>query len=87
MLAAKRGICDLVMLLVSKGCDVRERDLKHRTALHIAAEADGGEAVINVILQLGAKVETQDNSGNSALHIAAKSGKLSCLLADRKSVV
>ncbi|KAG2494023.1 hypothetical protein HYH03_007948 [Edaphochlamys debaryana] len=75
--AAGSGNLELVQLLVTKGqsgSKVNDQDEEGWTPLQSAASC-GYEAVVGLLLQLGADVDTANSGGRTALHYAASKGK------------
>lgn len=83
VLAAGKGLAQVVEELVAKGCDVQEQDLEHRSALHWAMEAETEDSTetTKALLRLGANWKLKDKQGNTALHKAALKGHTDALKA------
>ena len=74
ILAGRLGDIEGVLLCLSKGVDVAERDHEHsKTALHWAAE-NGHRDVALLLLDCDSNLAYQDQYGETALHYAAESG-------------
>ncbi|KAJ5666742.1 hypothetical protein N7462_011151 [Penicillium macrosclerotiorum] len=74
IIAAGQGDTDAVLLCLSKGVHVDERDHEHsKTALHWAAE-NGHKDILQLLLEWGSSISSQDQYGETALHYAAESG-------------
>jgi ankyrin repeat protein len=72
--AAQLGDVEGVLLCLSKGVDVGERDHEHsKTALHWAAE-NGHINIALLLLDWNSDLTSQDQYGETALHYAAESG-------------
>ena len=68
---------DMKKLISCSGsyADVRLRDYRGRTPLHLAA-SNGKEAIVRFLHGRGAAIEMRDNAGYSALQLAARNGHL-----------
>jgi len=64
---------ELVRLLVEEGADIRARDNRHKTPLHVASEK-GQTDTVNYLLNQGADVNARDEDGLIALYYALKEG-------------
>ena len=74
ILAAAQGDIEGVLLCLSKGVKVSERDhVHHKTALHWAAEC-GYKDISQLLLDRGSSLTSQDQYGETPLHYAADSG-------------
>ncbi|GIL69535.1 hypothetical protein Vretimale_13554 [Volvox reticuliferus] len=75
--AALSGCVELLQLLVARGAAaaaVNDQDDEGWTPLQSAASC-GHEAVVDLLLQLGARVAETNSGGRTALHYAASKGK------------
>ena len=80
LVAAQWGHTDICCLLLARGSDVNEMELKTKhTALHKAARA-GHEALVEVLLSRGAIVDPREYTGATPLHGACQGGHLACVL-------
>jgi hypothetical protein len=70
MIAAKAGREDLVELIAGFKADVNVGNAAGRTALHGASK----EAVVQVLVKVGANIEAKDNYGWTSLHWASENG-------------
>eukprot|EP00211_Chloroparvula_japonica_P015218 CAMPEP_0119138222 /NCGR_PEP_ID=MMETSP1310-20130426/25218_1 /TAXON_ID=464262 /ORGANISM="Genus nov. species nov., Strain RCC2339" /LENGTH=225 /DNA_ID=CAMNT_0007129383 /DNA_START=92 /DNA_END=766 /DNA_ORIENTATION=- len=87
-----QGVTPLMSALVGRanGCvaalmgredvDVRAKDVKGRTALHLAA-SEGFSREVGRCCRLGAEVNEQDGTGQTPLHYAAAAGATGCISA------
>ena len=73
-LAAQAGRVEAVRLLAGRGADLERANGYGRTPLVLAARERGGAAVIEALLDLGAKIDAADKSGDTALTLAAWRG-------------
>ncbi|KAK6194501.1 hypothetical protein SNE40_000125 [Patella caerulea] len=75
MVAAKRGLHEIMKLLLTHGCGVNNRNHKRETALHKVIKSELSDK-LNVILLLenGADVNLRDRDGDTPLMIAANKG-------------
>lgn len=74
ILASAQGDIEGVLLCLSKGVNVAERDHEHhKTTLHWAAE-NGNEDIAQLLLEWGSSIASQDQYGETPLHYAAESG-------------
>jgi ankyrin repeat protein len=74
IVASSNGHYDLVGLLLSTpATDPDMRDNHDRTALSFAAER-GNEAIVKLLIEVGANLEIEDDSGRSALSYATEAG-------------
>lgn len=72
--AAEQGDLEALLLTLSKGVDVNEKDLRHsKTALHWAAER-GHMDITQMLLERGSDVTKVDRYGETPLHYAAGCG-------------
>ena len=80
LVAAQWGHTDICCILLARGSDVNEMELKTKhTALHKAARA-GHEALVEVLLSRGAIVDPREYTGATPLHGACQGGHLACVL-------
>lgn len=70
---------DLETLIQSKRFDLKSKDAEGKTLLHHAAIL-GKESCIEVLLSLGANINTRDKQLMDALMYAAEAGHISCVL-------
>ncbi len=73
-LAAQGGQVEAVRLLVARGADLERVNAYGRSPLVFAARERGGRAVVEALLDLGAKIDAVDKSGDTALALAAWRG-------------
>ena len=74
ILASAQGDMEGVLICLSKGISVAERDREHnKTALHWACENDHVD-IAQVLLENGSSLSSQDQYGETPLHYAADSG-------------
>lgn len=73
MTAATDGKTDVVHRLIKSGIDVESRDMRQRTALHLACE-QAHLATIRELLKSGAKADPRDNRRLTPLHYATAAG-------------
>ena len=59
-------------MLMSADIDVKAKDNKGMTALHIACQQNNIENIIELLLRHGANVNAKNNKGMTALHIACQ---------------
>ena len=87
MLATRRGLLDIVNLLLAKGADVNSRDEDGRTALMWAAdsESDSSETVKSLLIK-GANPNAGDKDGATALSWAKKRGETPLVILLKKKV-
>uniref|UniRef100_A0A1X7U0K3 Uncharacterized protein n=1 Tax=Amphimedon queenslandica TaxID=400682 RepID=A0A1X7U0K3_AMPQE len=73
IVAARKGNCDVVELLLKKGADPSHSNDYGYTALIVAAEG-GHYDIVQLLLNNGADLSTADNLGDTALVAAARVG-------------
>ena len=73
--AATHGRVDIVKFLLKNGCDINATDVKHTTALVIAAQYDHTVLVFYLVKE-GADISLLDDCHDSALHWASYKGNL-----------
>lgn len=74
ILAAGQGDVEGVLLCLSKGVSITERDHEHnKTALHWSAE-NGHKDISELLLKWGSSISCQDQYGETPLHYAAENG-------------
>ncbi len=71
--AVAEGDIRLVESLLSDGADVKERDGRGQTALHLAA-ANGHKALVELLIAQGADVNAKGIGGGTPLHRASRPG-------------
>lgn len=71
--AVDHGHINIVSLLLDHGADVNGTDLKGRTPMHLIPA--GRSDIINLLVDLGSRVDIKDDNGNSALMLAAFQGQ------------
>ena len=69
------GQTGMVEMLLSRGFDLQEQDVKSRTPLHIAA-LNGHTELVDFLISKGAAVRARDMDGRTALHLASQVGHL-----------
>ncbi len=67
--APRGGDLELVALMRQKGCDLKQRDARQRTLLHLAA-ADGSKAVVEYLLREGLAAQAWDSDGKTPADLA-----------------
>ncbi|KAL9618493.1 MAG: hypothetical protein Q9160_006812 [Pyrenula sp. 1 TL-2023] len=72
MLAAENGHVSAVKTLISKVQDCRETDSDGWNSLHYAVHKNGGQEVIQVLIDAGISVDSRCKNGETALHIAVQ---------------
>lgn len=65
------GSAEAVKNAIASGKNANEKDKDGKTALMYAAESNGDEEVLGVLIKAGANVSARNNKGNVALHFAA----------------
>src|SRR2546423_15593265 len=71
--ASRKGLEEIVRMLLQKGADVNAQGKSCRSALH-AASRYGHEEVVRLLLDNGADVYARDKDGESASRIASENG-------------
>ncbi|KAL4727025.1 hypothetical protein ACLX1H_005925 [Fusarium chlamydosporum] len=74
MIAARRGLKNMVQQLMDKGADIESRNESGETALAIVARR-GHEDVVQQLIDKGADIESRNESGETALAIAVRWGR------------
>ncbi|GIQ82529.1 hypothetical protein KIPB_003687, partial [Kipferlia bialata] len=74
----RHGSATVVKLLITAGANVDTRDLRERTALHVACER-GDPAVLDALLSYHSSMDAIDQDLISPLHILATSNNHKCL--------
>jgi hypothetical protein len=69
----ENGAIQAVSLCIERGVDVNATRDNGQTALHSAAGA-GGDAVIKILVENGAKLDLKDKQGLTALDVASGRG-------------
>lgn len=69
-IAAIRGHCDIVRLLLAAGAIVNAVDVHHDTPLHYAAQ-HGHHQVLGLLPEAGGQIDRIGHKGRTALHRAA----------------
>lgn len=65
------GSAEAVKNAIASGKNANEKDKDGKTALMYAAETNGDEEVLRVLINAGANVSARNNKGSTALHLAA----------------
>jgi len=69
--AAEKGDAKTIKLLVSKGENINEKNIKYKqTALQIATYNEDS-SIVKLLISMGAKVDLKMKNGRTALHIAS----------------
>lgn len=90
--SSMNGRVSTVKYLLDHGADVHSDERQCGSAIVVAAasaSSDKAEAIISLLIERGAHVESRDGSGMSALHFAARNGAIEVinLLLDAKADV
>jgi len=72
-MAALKGQCKIIDILLNKGADINNLDQTGRTPLHCAVEGERMDAVTKLV-ERGADVKIKDVKGISALAMAVEKG-------------
>lgn len=72
-MAALKGQCKIVDILLNKGADINALDSTGRTPLHCGVEGERPD-VVKLLVERGADVTRTDAHGLSALHMAVEKG-------------
>jgi len=71
--ALRRGLSDVVALLLKSGVDVDPRDNDNKTPLLCALEGNSGDGTVpRLLLEHGASVNVWDKNGQAPLHLASR---------------
>eukprot|EP01137_Pigoraptor_chileana_P037271 Opistho-2@34109 len=70
----------VVEVLIDYNANLSIQDSEGNTALHYAAAAENGMAMVRLLLQRGSKTKTKNTSGETPIAVACRFGRTECLL-------